>query len=72
MLDRFERQEILLDNSLSPETKLYRLMRGDEDNIKEHNPELWYAMLEWKDKNIDKISFDYERFSGYMGYKNGF
>lgn len=69
MGDRDERQRILYDTDLSPETKLYRLIKMEEKEIKERNPELWYAMLEWKDKNIDKIDF-----GDYLctGYRNRF
>ena len=68
----YERQQILYNAELSPETKLYRLIKMDEEEIKGRNPELWYAMLEWKDKNIDKIDFADNFYSAYMGYKNGF
>jgi len=73
MMDREDRQKTLYNTELNPETKLYWLIKGDEDRIKEHNPELWYAMLEWKDKNIYKIDLNNCPYAGgYGSYRNDF
>lgn len=49
--------EIRLDNSLNPETRVYLIARKlhTEDKI---NSDLWYAILDLKDKHIKDIQID--------------
>lgn len=48
----------LYDGRVNPETKLYHIAEIYRDEIRDCcSSALWYAFLEWKDKNIDKIQF---------------
>ena len=53
-MERFELDKILYNKKLSPETKVYRIARLlHEDN--ELHVDLWYAILDMKDKYIETI-----------------
>ena len=51
--------KILLNKELNPETKVYRIAR-ELKNENRINDELWYAILELKDKHLKDIVFKKE------------
>jgi len=48
---------ILLDTSLNPETRVYRIARELRENNR-INDELWYAILDLKEKHFKDILFE--------------
>ena len=42
-------REVLLINNLSDMDKLMQIFELDKNNIKQHNPEIYYALLAIKD-----------------------
>ena len=53
-MERLELDKILYNKKLSPETKVYRIARLLHENDELHT-DLWYALLDMKDKYIEII-----------------
>ena len=50
-------QQIRLDKNLNAITKVYRIAK-ELKNENKIDTDLYYAILEMKDENLDKITFD--------------
>ena len=55
--------KILLDNSITPEEKVYLIAKAIKDSGRSIDDDLWYAILDLKDKNFPTIGNDIDYFT---------
>ena len=54
--------KILLDNTKTPEEKVYIIAKSIKDSGRSIDDDLWYAILDLKDKNFPTIGNDIDYF----------
>ena len=55
--------KILLDNSKTPEEKVYLIAKAIKYSGRSINDDLWYAILDLKDKNFPTMGNDVDYFA---------
>lgn len=55
--------KILLDNTKTPEEKVYLIAKAIKDSGRSIDDDLWYAILDLKDKNFPTIGNDIDYFT---------